>query len=297
MRSAMRSPFGLSACGAAATLMCPLAAAAAPPDVPATPAAIVVSQYASHLHVVPPLGLAALSQWSSQREICTAFQVSARATAVPDVAVTSTGLGAAQFSIADTPSTRASVLRLGTVDANGHRLLMCLEADLVPNPGDTIQGNILVLGGTDTPVAVPINLDRPVTDPPSAAFAWFLALVVPAFITLGAAWITARIAERRKQKARFERFIDLAYGDLQDFFGTHFQTLYAEPVDDRSFAQKVEHALREQRIWTRIPDRERRRLLQCLRTGRRDTIRRDLQAIFSDWKSKLEDPREAGAGV
>jgi len=246
---------------------------------------------------VPPLGLAALSQWSSQREICTAFQVSARATAVPDVAVTSTGLGAAQFSIAETPSTRASVLRLGTVDANGHRLLMCLEADLVPNPGDTIQGNILVLGGTDTPVAVSINLDRPVTDPPSAAFAWFLALVVPAFITLGAAWITARIAERRKQKARFERFIDLAYGDLQDFFGTHFQTLYAEPVDDRSFAQKVEHALREQRIWTRIPDRERRRLLQCLRTGRRDTIRRDLQAIFSDWKSKLEDPREAGAGV
>lgn len=299
MRSASRLPIRLRACVPVAALVCAATASAGQPAVTdAPPPAIVVSQYASRLHVVPPFGLAALSQWSNQREVCMQFQVSARAAAVSDVAVTSSGLGAAQFGVTGTPAQHSSVLRLGTIDNNGRRLEMCLSADLVPSPGDAIQGHILVLGGTDKPVEVPINLDRPVTDPPSAAFGWFVALVFPAIITLVAALITARIAERRKQKARFERFVDLAYRDLQDFFGTHFRTMYAEAGDDRSFAEKVEHALREQRIWTRIPDRERRQLLQCLRTGTRTTIRRDLQTIFSDWKSKMDDRAgEGGVGV
>jgi hypothetical protein len=217
---------------------------------------------------------------------------------VPSVVVTSAGLGQARFAFADQPARQFHVLNLGRLDASGRLLRLCLATDLVPAPGDAVEGHVLVIAGAEPPIEVPIALDRPATDPPSAALAWFLALVFPALVALGAAWITARIAERRKQKVRFERFLDLAHRDLRDFFETHYETIRAERADDREFAMKLERALRDQRIWTRIPDRERRRLIRCLHTGTRETITRDLQEIFAEWKNAIaHTPSGGGVGV
>jgi hypothetical protein len=218
--------------------------------------------------------------------------VAARKGTLSNTIITSAGLGPAQFSVADLKSSSgpATALLLPIVSVAGVRLTLCIDANLVAYPGDSLDGKILVLINDERPIETSIRVDKPVTDPPSAAFLWFVALCIPALLTAIVALITSRVAERRKQLARFSRYQDIAHSQLKDFFTTHYGTLYTQHEKDALFADALEVALREQRIWLRIPDRERRRLVKDLRCARRERIRRLLTKLFDDWRKDIDNP-------
>jgi hypothetical protein len=253
---------------------------------------VVVSGNPAALHLKPPLNLAILSPFSRQSEVCATFTVSARKDMVPEVVVTSTGLGRAMLFDPAKPGNRLATWKLNNVTPAGSTLCLCISSDLVPNTGDSIDGKILVLASDRKPVEVPIKLDRPSSDPPSSALLWFLALIVPALLTYWIARLTAYRTERNKQVGRFVKYRDLAYLDLRDFFRTHYATLHKDNTDDQQFAIELEKALREQRIWSRIPDQERAELTRRLRLTRRKETRILLARQFPDWKQEIEHPGE-----
>jgi len=256
------------------------------------PALVVFSGNQSSLHLRPPLGLSAFSVFSRQNEVCTNFAVRARKAVLPEVGVTSTGLGDSTFAdLATKPPVRQTTLLLTNLNTSGRSLQVCLPSYLVPNPGDSIEGKVLVLAGDGKPIEMPLKLDRPSSDPTSAALQWFVALALPALLTILIASLTGYWTERRKQKARFERFRDLAYAELRDFFGTHYATLLKDNKKPGQLSAALENALREQRIWPRIPDKERRLLVKCIRTSKTEATRNLLIKLFADWKDKIKDPK------
>jgi hypothetical protein len=256
------------------------------------PPLVVLSGSQSSLHLRPPLGLSVFSAFSRQNEVCTNFALRSRKGLVPEVSVTSTGLGDATFvDLATKPQVRQTMLPLTNLNTDGKSIQVCLPSQSVPSPGDSIEGKLLVLVGDRKPLEVPLKLDRPSSDPISSALQWFGALVVPALVAILIASVTAYLAERRKQKVRFEKFRDLAYAELRDFFGTHYATLHRDNMNAARLSAALENALREQRIWARIPDRERHRLIKCLRGSNAEATRGLLSKLFADWKDKIRGPK------
>jgi hypothetical protein len=267
-------------------------------DTPDPLPSVVVSGTEAELHIRPPLNLTLLSFLSGHSEICTSFTVSARKEPVPKVVVTSAGFGAATFADPAAPAARQTAWTLQNVTAKGSALRLCLSPDLAPNAGDSDAGKVLVVAPDQKPVEMPIKLERPASDPPSSALLWFIALVIPAILTYWIARLTGYQTERNKQLGRFRKYKDLSYPALQDFFTAHYATLCEPARKDRSdksqkkFAMDLEEALRAQRIWSRIPDKERKVLVKLLRPDKpsHEKIGRFFAREFPEWKDKIKRP-------
>jgi hypothetical protein len=251
---------------------------------------VVVSGGESELHIMPPLKLTFLSLLPGQTEACTDFTVSALSDEAKNIVVMSLGFGDGLFADPHAPAKRKAIWPLPIVTAAGSRLRLCLPARLVPSAGDSVSGKILILTPDRKPIEVPMKLSRPSSDPPSSALLWFVALLIPALLTYGVASVTAYRTNRNKQLARFGKYQDLAYSELKMFFGTHWENLQHADPNSPSFEVALEDALREYRIWSRIPDKEReslRKLLRC-RSASKEQIARLLATQFPDWKEKID---------
>jgi hypothetical protein len=234
--------------------------------------------------------------------VCTDFFIRTRAGEVRDLELTSTGLGPARFALKPTdnqlsPGNSASAAR----NSNGELSLvvpqlgrteqpvnLCLQIKrLVPLPGTTAEGKILIIDGNKTQ-ALPIKLENPSAPPLYTAMQWFFGIVIPALLSFLAAWGLTELNSSRNQRAReqqrFERFKARRYQTLKDFFTAYYQNLSEA---NEEFPTQLRENLLTRNYWVYIPSRKLSALEQAISRRQRSEIGRVLAELFPDWREAI----------
>jgi hypothetical protein len=245
----------------------------------------------------------------------TSFVIRSRAKQLQDVEITSTGLGRVTFALdqpggsdlAGQPGTvpadnktcpegstqQTPCLRLRLLDQAGQKVRVALPGSLVPQPGSSVAGKILIFAPQQKPVEVPLKVERPASDPIWTAAQWFLGITIPAVLTFLLGYAASRLTNwrslRQEQLNQFNKYIDENYSTLADFFTVHYTTLYTN-FKDNNFADELYRELRKRRILPVVPRKERQALEKAIARCQVKQIQLTLARIFSDWKASIEKP-------
>ncbi len=250
------------------------------------------------------------------------FFVRSRTPAMLEVQITSAGLGGAMFrtnagsapvagSMPNTPNSFASqycpavtgkltpCLTLPRLDQHGMHLQVELPVQLVPQPGNSVAGKILMFAAGQKPLEVPLTLQRLAPELTWTYVQWGLGIFVPALLSFLFGYSSGKFnlwnTERREQLNRLRSFKDEKFTELNVFFGTYYGNLYKDE-GPTTFVSTMYKKLAEQNYLPQIPLRERRKLERARRKNKLESFKKTLAKVFPEWEQAIKHPTAGNDG-
>lgn len=165
------------------------------------------------------------------------------------------------------------------------KIRMRFPCDLVSDPGDALEGKILILAAPQKPLEVPLKIQTPPASSFYIALLWFLGVVIPALIGYWIYKLQSRWTEQRAQWAVWEKYIYNNRPTLQDFFTVHYKQMFAHNATE--FAKEVKDEFVKREMIDKIPPREWRKLENAIERCNRRAIQRRLARFFPVWKKQI----------
>jgi hypothetical protein len=157
--------------------------------------------------------------------------------------------------------------------------------DLVSDPGDTLEGKILVIVPQQKLLEAPIKIQNPAASPFYTALLWFLGLMIPTLLSYQIYKLQNQVSEQRVQWAAFQKYIYDNRTTLADFFDVYYKEI--SPDKDPEFAKKLAQEFAIRKIIENIPVRERRKIEDAITRCNRSAIRKALTKAFPSWKKQI----------
>jgi len=179
------------------------------------------------------------------------------------------------------PSLALSNLKMG----EEVKIRMRFPCDLVSDPGDTLEGKILIMAAPQKPLEVPLKIQTPVASSFYTALLWFLGVVIPTLIGYGIYQLQSKWTEQRAQWANLEKYISSNRPFLEDFFTVHYKQMFDGTA--REFAKGVREEFEKRQMVDKIPPGEWRKLQRALDRCNSRAIQRRLAKFFPIWKSEI----------
>jgi hypothetical protein len=165
------------------------------------------------------------------------------------------------------------------------KIRMRFPCDLVSDPGDTLEGKILVIAGLQKPLEVPLKIQAPAASSFYTALLWFLGVVIPTLIGYGIYKLQNNWTEQRAQWATLDKYIYDNRQILDDFFTIHYKQIFAD--QGAKFASGLREAFVKRNIVDQIPPRQRRKFEKAIGRCSRRSIQRRLVKFFPVWKRQI----------
>lgn len=187
------------------------------------------------------------------------------------------------------PSLALSNLKVG----EEVKIRMRFPCDLVSDPGDTLEGKILIIAAPQKPLEVPVKIQTPAASSFYTALLWFLGVVIPTLIGYSIYKLQSKWTEQRAQWAILEKYISSNRSFLDDFFTVHYKQMVES--DARAYAKGVREEFEKRQMVDKIPPGEWRKLQKALDRCNSKAIQRRLAKFFPIWKSEIKGrfPRDA----
>jgi hypothetical protein len=222
---------------------------------------------------------------------------------LPEVLVTSTGLGNATFApmtgplaCTTTDPSETQLLRLTNVDRQGvHIRLKVMHSAFLDGVGG-VDGRLRVYVPPQAPLDVPMRLEStyPSFGTVVTAMAWFLGIAIPILLTAGVGFViqNARnsLDERRAQESAFKTYVTEHHGDLDNVFNKYLTNLATE--DAKLFSSELKSKLMEFGL-DQVPRGKRAVLEAALDAADRHRIKRELVKIYPHWRRQIMQVKDA----
>jgi hypothetical protein len=231
----------------------------------------------------------------------TVFQIRATTKDVAYVDITSSGLGDAVFVVDGSQTTvpanqfargcpepswaGRSNLRVENLKVGQDvKIRMRLPCNLVSDPGDSLEGKILIMAPQQKMLEVPLKIQSPPASSAYTAFLAFLGVMIPALVGYWFFKRQGKWSEHRSHWATFRKHILDNSNEINNFFGVYYYELRS--VDDRSFAQKLHNEFVTRGWVATIPPREWQKLEKAFINRR--AIKKHLSKLYSGWKEHIK---------
>lgn len=233
----------------------------------------------------------------------TVFQIRTTTKDVSNVVITSSGLGNAVFVKDGSPGTNAPVSQFarscpepswaGTPSlvlpelnvGQEVKIRMRFPCDLINDPGDSLEGKILVIAPQQKLLEVPLKVQSSSVSTAYTALLAFVGIMVPALVAYSFYKMQNRWSEHRAQWAAHEKFILDNSGVLHNFFSAYYKEVVEH--EDHEFARKLHGEIVSKGWVATIPPREWRRLEKAFSNCSRKTIRRRLAKLFPGYRQHI----------
>lgn len=241
----------------------------------------------------------------------TVFQIRATTKDVANVVITSSGLGNAVFMKDGSPETNAPVRQFalscpepswaGTPSlvlpelkmGQEVKIRMRFPCDLVNDPGDSLEGKILVIAPQQKMLEVPVKVQSSSVSTAYTALLAFVGIMVPALVGALVGYLFLKLqtnwSEQRTHWTTLRKFILDNPVEMQNFFIDYYKVAAAK--DDHEFAKNLHDRFVAKQWVETIPPREWRRLERAFSDCDRKEIDKRLAKLFPGYKRHINSKK------